>query len=849
MEELWLNGIKMDLYPNSVRNTFQINNIAELKDRQANYSNRIKLPPTPNNIEALESFKIIGSNSRIVYSRIEARYIVQGYELISKGTAIIPESDFDISVIVYSGNSGLFNSIKGFRVNTLPFEDLNHILDISVWENSLNNSEGYIYALADFGYYPESQFVEVSRQAPSLFMHTIWDKILTEAGFTYSGDVFQNADFLTEVIPPKFGYSVENSTVTETDEGTSTAPNLTIEEGPFSNQTFIVKTFELSGSLGPDITREGNNVRSNFTGTLRISLDYVYSITTGRADVILVKNGNDNIIDFLDQGSPQSFVYEIAVETGDLLRFDLRGVTQDNGIFHTVNVTSSLSVSFSKLDGGLYIDFNKIAINDLRSDFLKDVMQRYGIIYRQTSDTHYEFKQLEELLNDRDNAEDWSEKLSSLGKEKYKIGRYGQKSEASYRYEENVEAHKDGSFFVDDQTLPEEVTIFSSIFTISELSSERVDGNQLRALRVWEPDFDGNTLVEVKNVEDKSRIFRVQFINSNFDAQFILPGSTTTIDGPTPFLSLEKIDMAFYLSNFYPGVSRLLNRAKLQSAEFVLTVEDAYNLDFFRLKYLKQTGQYYYLNKVSNFREGRISNVELVQSNGLTFNSPPTILGSNSFSIPHGSNKVLSLADFKNTTPAYFDPEFDEVEEVRILSFGNSDIKIRVNGVVITSQTDIPASNFSVEIDDLGTDTDEHSASFAFAIKDSGSGSFSTVEGSIDVTVFEKVNEPPSAFAGIDRQILHPGNTPGDYAITLEGSGTDPEGGSLAYSWQVLGAPFSVTSETPVEGDPKKLKLTYTVTLNGLHDVSFSCRLTVTDPQGLTDTDEVVVTIIDQSQT
>jgi hypothetical protein len=51
MKELYINGVLCDLNEkdNPITLTYQVNDLAELKDRQAYSTNNFKLPPTQNN--------------------------------------------------------------------------------------------------------------------------------------------------------------------------------------------------------------------------------------------------------------------------------------------------------------------------------------------------------------------------------------------------------------------------------------------------------------------------------------------------------------------------------------------------------------------------------------------------------------------------------------------------------------------------------------------------------------------------------------------------------------------------------------------------------------------------------
>ena len=94
-----------------------------------------------------------------------------------------------------------------------------------------------------------------------------------------------------------------------------------------------------------------------------------------------------------------------------------------------------------------------------------------------------------------------------------------------------------------------------------------------------------------------------------------------------------------------------------------------------------------------------------------------------------------------------------------------------------------------------------------------------------------QVNNPPTADAGPD-QFFSAGKR-----VTLSGSGSDPDGGFLEFSWTQLSGP-SVTLASP-----NSPSTTFTAPDVGEDDV-LVFRLTVTDSQGASDTDDVVATIV-----
>ncbi len=89
-------------------------------------------------------------------------------------------------------------------------------------------------------------------------------------------------------------------------------------------------------------------------------------------------------------------------------------------------------------------------------------------------------------------------------------------------------------------------------------------------------------------------------------------------------------------------------------------------------------------------------------------------------------------------------------------------------------------------------------------------------------------NQPPTANAGTDKTITLPTNS-----VTLNGSGTDPDGSIVSYTWsKVSGGAATITSPASAS-----------TTITGLVQGSYTFRLTVVDNSGASASDDVVVVV------
>ena len=99
-----------------------------------------------------------------------------------------------------------------------------------------------------------------------------------------------------------------------------------------------------------------------------------------------------------------------------------------------------------------------------------------------------------------------------------------------------------------------------------------------------------------------------------------------------------------------------------------------------------------------------------------------------------------------------------------------------------------------------------------------------------DVMVAVVAPQPPIADAGLDQIITLPTNS-----LTLNGTGTDPEGFAIStYAWVQLSGPSTATLSGEGTAD---------LTASDLVEGDYVFELTVTDVDGLTGTDDVMVTV------
>lgn len=99
--------------------TYQVNDIAELANRQADFTNRIRLPLTPKNRRIFGYAVSTSSESDRPYTQLPCRIVQDGIEIIANGTAEIEAAEDAFEVQVFSGIFNLFNAIGDARISEL----------------------------------------------------------------------------------------------------------------------------------------------------------------------------------------------------------------------------------------------------------------------------------------------------------------------------------------------------------------------------------------------------------------------------------------------------------------------------------------------------------------------------------------------------------------------------------------------------------------------------------------------------------------------------------------------------------------------------------------------------------
>ncbi len=532
---LYINDELIDLYDEAITFKFQIADIGNITSRKSSYSYTVKIPRTAKNIRIFDMLGITGNQSTKPYELVSCRYVIDGLLLVNNGYAIIQGKGDNFTLNVIDGVKSLNDTLEDLVLTDLNLSDLNHVLTLDNYIDSFSNTSGFIYGLADFGFGVDSGIVNANEQAPCIFVHTLIRKIFEDNGLTLQGDFFtSNEQYLSEVLTPYQGIDIENVTLSSVSKGvclldevsySSRVPTITskTEQFPLTDSSLIDEVV----SNDTLVIYEDGMYNFNFVTTL--NLEYT------SARMIIKVNGDAQVYIWLTE-STTIYNATLSLNTGDVITFfieaqSIGGYDQDedeDGIyneFYLLSYSASFSLSVYLKEGQLINVADYIDEDLTQLTLLKDVINRYCLMLQPIRKTkEFEFKPLEEILADRDGAEDWTGKFISL-EEEYQCD-YAQKNNFVNSYDKEEDSYsndvededfnifsfedKDGVLEINNKNLDSESDLYSSSFNIPERVGTRAS-QKIYSIPIW---TEGDETTEDQTVE---QTYSEEIINQAVD--------------------------------------------------------------------------------------------------------------------------------------------------------------------------------------------------------------------------------------------------------------------------------------------------------------------------------------------
>lgn len=649
MLDLKINGQSVDLPEKPITRKIQIAEVGDLGNSKSSFSYSVLLPFTDNNRRIFRGLKTSGNLSRIQYEDVRADLVEDGIPLVFNGKLVFKNSSKGYNVNILDGIISIVETLGNKKLSQLDLSDLDHTANEFTIFNSLNNLGGYTYGMARFGgsYLVELPplrakksgvtVVENARNLdfnpPSIFVHTIFQKILDENGLKFNGNMFDlnfqqgvfdnpnffgDESFYSELVAPYKGVflgrtdsEIQNKSLSGGYRIDYQRNDYDINVSRFNNEFSVNANLQFNGGSGFGVVISGNNFSVNQSGLYYLKVDFEeFENTAGLindgASFTVLQNG-ERLAGRNDRNNiktdPKTRLYRF--ESGVSYSVDGSYIYKLNESTGTYQLKGryGMSVRIERFNDYKQISPESLLKDMNQIDFLRDVIKRYGwqLIPNKTDQTSFLVKSIQSTIISN-NREDWSDKLVSIRDEKYKSN-YARRNLMTYKYFDNAR-NIDSSISIEDKNLKYEGSVLSSIINIPPL----IGSPDRSVYRIGLYD-DENQPEEKDFVVYKRRVVEL----GDFFGDITLIGFKT-IDLPENIVvaSAFNMEMSFFKEKAFSGLELMLNNYKEIIAEVNLNKIDIYNLDFTKLKFFRQLGRNYLLNTVTN-TSGKNSICELIE--------------------------------------------------------------------------------------------------------------------------------------------------------------------------------------------------------------------------------------------
>lgn len=661
--ELLMKGIdgkvwSLDLPLDAPVMNYQINNLAELKDRNASYSQRISLPRTTHNEQAFQFSFEVGSGSGVPYMKFPCQLFYEGALISPAGAVlnIIDVSDTSIGVQILGATVDLFDTLN----NTDAKDPGDGMFLLKWYTDTMGQTERYLSGpekvkVLYFWLYATLQknpnfppfAMEAIRQVSELdkfYPHLNWYDLVTwifdQAGYSLETDV-DLVDRAEMFLPCTYPVLADNPKapgvsgigwIQKPTVGTPTgviwkgSPGVTLSDPVAERLT-----------IGPGSGTFSWMTLWDTTITFRFSWSNISAIQKSSVTVKVTHYKNDGTSAVVltrswSSGSSGSASVNIQMEAGEyiLVAGTLAIVTTPSSSFDMrfpVSITAPPVPETSpgdKPQPGLTYDL--LASTGFKSlgDIVKAFVQLFGL----TVDVNPATKvaraySIQEFYNRRSSSgKNWSDKLIK-GKDTkltFQLSSYAQSNEMKLEDNKDNNVTDSYKFSIPDVNLQPTKLLFQLGF-LAGLNQSLYDADitdkthTLANYPIWTVNrgrMENGEMTETTweyNVLSKPMVVCID--KSDFMRPKVKVGRTLT---QVRLYTAYFRKLSYYVPKYYDKlINNILKRPKTLQAQILLDSLDIQSLDLFNPIWLEEHGFWFYVSKISNFQAGKISKVDLIR--------------------------------------------------------------------------------------------------------------------------------------------------------------------------------------------------------------------------------------------
>lgn len=660
--ELLMKGIdgkvwSLDLPLDAPAMNYQINNLAELKDRNASYSQRISLPRTIHNEQAFQFSFEVGSGSGVPYMRFPCQLFYEGALISPAGAVlnIVDVSDTSIGVQILGATVDLFDTLN----NTDAKDPGDGMFLLKWYTDTMGQTERYLsgpekakvlyfwlYAtLQKNPNFPPSA-MEAIRQVSELdkfYPHLNWYDLVTwifgRAGYSLETDV-DPVDRAEMFLPCTYPVLADNPKAPKASGiGWIRNPSIGTTGVIWKGSPGVTLSDPVAGRLtiGPGSGTFSWMTLWDTTITFRISWSNISAIQKSSVSVKVTHYKNDGTSAVVltrswSSGSSGSASVDIQMEAGEhiLVSGTLAIVTNPVNSFDMrfpVSITAPPVPETSpgdKPQPGLTYDL--LASTGFKSlgDIVKAFVQLFGL----TVDVNPVTKvaraySIREFYNRRSSSgKNWSDKLIK-GKDTkltFQLSSYAQSNEIKLEDNKDNNVTDSYKFSIPDVNLQPTKLLFQIGF-LAGLNQSLYDAdttNKIHTLAnypIWTVNrgrMENGEVTETTweyNVLSKPMVVHIN--KSDYMRPKVRVGYTITqVRLYTAYFKKLK----YYVPKYYDKlINNILKRPKILQVQILLDSLDIQSLDLFNPIWLEEHGFWFYVSKINNFQAGKIPKVDLIR--------------------------------------------------------------------------------------------------------------------------------------------------------------------------------------------------------------------------------------------
>ena len=594
MTEIYIQGSWIEIF-SSFRYKYQISDIASLVPKN-NISNRFFIYRTKENNELMDWVGDLQNGSRLPYVNIECKLRNNDDIVISDGICIIDEITTDkIHLVVKDGNAFFFDFIKGKSINDLDFSDLDFIWIMSYFEDNRTSEILPVFLDYDFGLTDKDK----AHQLPFLPLKVIFEKIISEAGYTYDFDFKDNEDF------KNIWLSMVDNLVTENSK--NEAKEQVLEIIAFKNSAFWgLKFIDFNYYYKLEfLTHDSHPIWvTQFTvkhdGFYKI--DYRVEITCAAYGSYIKIVGGDVAVStgLLWSGyNVKEGSWTVDLKIGDKI-FMYVVPNGENEV--VVNNGSYLKLDelpdYENCVYGEKYPISKNLPDILQSDIIKFVMNLYNerVNYENENIEFLDYNKLQENIA-KGVVTDWSDKHKDILPLKFHHN-FAKKNIIKYANTEN----KQGYFEIEN----EQIVATQTLYTLP------VDSES--SLSVFTKEVENEGEADERNVYNFSSLSKAVMVKrslSDYSKDYIAEDNSLNLTTNIP--DIELIDLQDYIDTYWEFFKNTIENYKEQPLNIWLNQVDINNMDYSEPIFIKYKGYFFAFCTV--FEEGKKTKVQLIQIN------------------------------------------------------------------------------------------------------------------------------------------------------------------------------------------------------------------------------------------